>query len=69
MTSKSNKIKYNLLRKQKENVFYLHGMRLSAGRLSVSEDGAIVAAEDIWNTWWYIITVKSIQNRLFFIYC
>ena len=57
MTSKSNKIKYNLVRKQKENVFYLHGMRLSAGRLSISEDGAIVAAKDIWNTRWYKITV------------
>ena len=47
MTRKSNKIKQNFVRKQKENVFYLHGVRLSAGRLSISEDGAIVAAEDI----------------------
>ena len=47
MTRKANKIKYNLVKKQKENVFYLHGMRLSAGRLSISEDGTIVAAENI----------------------
>ena len=44
--------------------FYLHRMRLSAGRLSISEDGTVVTAEDIWNTRWYAINVELCDSNV-----